>query len=65
MDKYITELKSNGDPSLKKNVCQYRQPEKRSEYQTLVLNDRPFGIARACAYAHMIFTAVSKRVAVN
>ena len=21
----------------------YRQPEKRSEYQTLVLNDRPFG----------------------
>ena len=25
----------------------YRQPEKRSEYQTLVLNDRPFGNALA------------------
>ena len=35
----------------------YRQPEKRSEYQTLVLNDRPWrwlspfsGVALACAY---------------
>ena len=28
----------------------YRQPEKRNEYQTLVLNDRPFGNALAVSF---------------
>ena len=28
----------------------YRQPEKRSEYQTLVLNDRPFGNPLAVSF---------------
>ena len=53
-------------------VAYNRQLEKRNEYQTLVLNDlatrwlSPFsGVARACAHAHIIFTAVSKREAVR
>ena len=41
------------------HCCYYRQPEKRSEYQTLILNDRPFGNAlavsfcRRCARLHL------------
>ena len=55
-------------------ITTYRQPEKKNEYQTLVLNYRPFGnvlavsssgVARACALAHIIFTAVSKRDALS
>ena len=56
------------------NQSHNRQQEKRNEYQSLVINDGPFGnalavsffgIARACARASTIFTAVSKRDGVN
>ena len=49
------------------HIALYRQPQKGSEYQTLVLNDGPFGkvlavsLFRRRAHAPMFFTAVSKR----